>query len=96
MTHEELKEAEKLCTEATPGPWNFVFSCRDCDSLHLVSEDCHSKEHGASLDNHEANHIFIARMRTLAPLMLAEIRELHMKNRILVNEVNILTREIRQ
>jgi hypothetical protein len=81
VTDEELAEVERLDREATPGPWERdskgAFRTRNEDQFNqrIIHASSYPGEEGKTFAS-DADASLIARFRTLAPRLAAEVRHL--------------------
>lgn len=84
VTEDELKEIEKLCENAIPGPWQFNLADekRRPSSVSLRGPEqliYHTRfdvELPETVYDHNMTVMFIAKSRELIPSLIAEIRRL--------------------
>lgn len=77
MTDEQLKELERLASEATPGPWNWDSYDHVCCPM-VRPEDLGNEVCCVSIESQcrYADGLFIAASRTAIPALVAEVLRL--------------------
>ena len=86
LTDERLAELERLCAEATPGPWRVRHLCSGCGPDDDEGAGLGLEIEGPPQPWHEgqfaraADAKFIAAARDALPAMIAEVRALREEN----------------
>src|SRR6185436_18237997 len=75
MTREQLAEIERLCNEATAGPWEVAGGCRSGARYIFVQDDDPGSPFPLAEVFTDNDRAFIATARTAIPQMLEHIRE---------------------